>query len=217
MIKTKDIICRGQVLKLCNQRVIFWKERSILILSDLHIGKTAHFRKHGIPVPSRIMDKDLERLDAVIRYFTPKAIIIVGDLFHAEYNPDVGAFHSWIQKYQEIKWTLVMGNHDRQYYKMFENTGIKPIDNYMFIAPFTFKHAIDEEDAENQFYITGHTHPGVTLFGKGKQRVKLPCFQVSHNQLILPAFSLFTGLNTNQMPQDCKIYAFSDESIIEVN
>jgi len=72
------------------------------------------------------------------------------------------------------------------------------------------------EKPTNSFIISGHIHPGVFIKGRGKQRIKLPCFQVTENQLILPAFSLFTGLNTRQSLQKCKNFAFTNDGIFEV-
>ena len=31
---------------------MFWEEEKALIVSDLHFGKTGHFRKSGIAVPA---------------------------------------------------------------------------------------------------------------------------------------------------------------------
>jgi metallophosphoesterase superfamily enzyme len=54
-----------------------------LILSDLHLGKTAHFRKNGIPLPANIILEDLKRLSILIDHFKPEKIIVVGDFLHA--------------------------------------------------------------------------------------------------------------------------------------
>ena len=51
-----------QTLWLTAQRSIFWEEQKTLIVSDLHFGKTGHFRKSGIPVPQTIYKEDLQRL-----------------------------------------------------------------------------------------------------------------------------------------------------------
>ena len=91
-IVTKQIDGFNEVLHITNQRVIYWRKQKSLILSDLHIGKSAHFQKSGIPIPSSILNKDLERLKQLILYFKVEKLIIVGDLFHAEYNQDLSDF-----------------------------------------------------------------------------------------------------------------------------
>ena len=30
---------------------IFWPARSILLISDVHLGKVSHFRRHGVALP----------------------------------------------------------------------------------------------------------------------------------------------------------------------
>ena len=49
----------GQTFWLSAQRIIFWEEQKVLILSDLHLGKTGHFRKAGIAVPQAVYKEDL--------------------------------------------------------------------------------------------------------------------------------------------------------------
>ena len=47
-------------------RAIFWEEQKALILSDLHFGKTGHFRKAGIAVPQQVYKEDLQRLISLL-------------------------------------------------------------------------------------------------------------------------------------------------------
>ena len=85
MIVTKNINCFNEDFTLTNQRAIFWEAQKSLILSDLHIGKSAHFQKSGIAIPSSVLTKDLVRLEELIFHFEVKQLIVVGDLFHAEF------------------------------------------------------------------------------------------------------------------------------------
>jgi len=50
-----------------SNRTVFWEQEKILILSDLHLGKTGHFRKSGIGVPAAIMKEDMQRFVAAIQ------------------------------------------------------------------------------------------------------------------------------------------------------
>ena len=51
-------------------KTIFWEEEKILILSDLHLGKSGHFRKAGIAIPQNILQEDLFRLLSEIQSCT---------------------------------------------------------------------------------------------------------------------------------------------------
>ncbi len=214
-VATKHIILQGEELILTNQRVVFWSKTKTLILSDLHIGKTAHFRKNGIPISSEVLQKDLERLEALISHFQPKTLLIVGDLFHAEFNEDVKVFQKRMQQFNNVSITLIQGNHDKNSFELYETLNIDIKPNYLEITPFVFIHDIKIVN-QNKFYVSGHKHPGVLIKGKGRQRIKLPCFQITEHQLILPAFSLFTGLNTINQPTTTINYGFTENSIFKV-
>ena len=214
-IATTEITVRNEILALTNQRAVFWQRESALILSDLHIGKTAHFRRHGIPIPDSILQKDLLRLGQLITYFKPTQLLIVGDLFHAESNTDLNTFENWINQFNTLRMVLIKGNHDRISTAVAERFKLSIMSPSLFIPPLNFVHDY-EETLFNHFCISGHTHPGVLMEGKGRQRIKLPCYQLTDNQLILPAFSLFTGLNTRQAPKDCEVFAFTDTAIFKV-
>lgn len=214
-IITKEIECCGELLTLTNQRALYWERDRTLVLSDLHIGKTAHFRKAGIAIPYQVLLNDLKRLKALILNFDIKKILIVGDLFHAEANSDLELFKEWKTQFEFIEWRLIKGNHDRLEFSVYEDLDIKVDIDYNDTLPFRFVHDVNHCD-DGVFCISGHTHPGVLIKGRGKQKIKLPCFQVSKNQLILPAFSEFTGLNTSREDKDTTFFAFTKTAVFEI-
>src|SRR5690606_17967071 len=56
-------------------RAAYWEEEKALILSDLHFGKTGHFRKSGIAVPQTVYKEDLQRLVELLLHFQPRQMI----------------------------------------------------------------------------------------------------------------------------------------------
>ena len=58
-------------------RCIFWEEQQALILSDLHLGKTGHFRKSGIAIPQAVFTEDMQRLITLLQLFKPAQVIII--------------------------------------------------------------------------------------------------------------------------------------------
>ncbi|WP_370391121.1 ligase-associated DNA damage response endonuclease PdeM [uncultured Winogradskyella sp.] len=211
---TEDITIANEWLTLTNQRAVYWPAEKALILSDLHIGKTAHFRKHGIPVPDDILQKDLERLEQLICHFKVQQLIIVGDLFHAENNSNILTFEAWLSQFENLHIILIKGNHDRQSNRLINQLGIT-VKSQLFIEPFNFIHE-PKNNTLHEFTISGHIHPGVVIKGKGKQKLKLPCYHVTEQQLVLPAFSLFTGLNTNYNSVNAQQYVFTETSIVRL-
>src|SRR5215510_10611857 len=94
------------------ERVLFWEKEKTLIIADLHIGKTGHFRKSGIPVPQHVFKEDLQRLFTQILYFKAEKLIIVGDLSHSSSNKEMDLFKKWRHDLDALQITLVNGNHD---------------------------------------------------------------------------------------------------------
>src|SRR3954463_1699855 len=100
-----------QHLWLTAQRSIFWEEQKALIVSDLHFGKTGHFRKSGIAVPQKVYQEDLQRLVHLLNHFKPRQLIVVGDFFHSHANTELDWFKRWREDLSEISILLVRGNH----------------------------------------------------------------------------------------------------------
>ena len=215
IIVTKDITIQDEILTLTNQRAVYWNSQKALVISDLHIGKTAHFRKAGIPIPSTILDNDLKRLQLLINHFAVEMVLVVGDLFHAEKNTDIDQFQTFIKDNSHVTFELIKGNHDRLKDSFYEAMGIAIFKTHKDINSFRLVHE-EEHCHTDLFCISGHTHPGVTIKGRGKVFIKLPCFEVSEQSLILPAFSEFTGLNTKRTVENSICYGFTDKSVFAI-
>ncbi|MBW8360263.1 MAG: ligase-associated DNA damage response endonuclease PdeM [Weeksellaceae bacterium] len=213
-LKTITKTIQHEELVFTNQRALFWKREQSLIISDLHIGKTAYFRKNGIAVPSKVLNDDLARLGKMITNFEAENVIIVGDLLHAGNNTDLQIFAEWLKAFPNLQLRLIKGNHDTLKSTFLEGTGFEICGEKLHIPPFTFIH-IPEKWAD-RFSISGHLHPGVTLKLERNKYVSLPCFRYSDNQLVLPAFSKFTGLDTKSCG-DFHCIPFSENLIFEMD
>jgi DNA ligase-associated metallophosphoesterase len=198
---------------------MFWENQQTLILSDMHIGKTAHFRKAGIAVPQQVFQEDLHRLFQQIHFFSPQRIIVTGDLFHSEANLEHDWFSNWRRELDGIDFILVKGNHEILRNDVYRNLGIEIVDKELEIAPFFFSHDLVEEKLDG-FSFVGHTHPGIHIQGKGKQSFVFPCFYFTSDFCILPAFSKFTGKHVVDLQKGETAYAIVgaglDQSIVEI-
>ena len=148
MSRNLEISLQKENFILSAGRALYWPAQKALIIADLHLGKTAHFRAHGLAIPATVLMEDLNRLAELIAEFQP--------------------IHEDTSK-------------ERKGYTM-----------------------------------SGHLHPGVILKGKGRQALKLPCFVVGKHQLILPAFSIFTGLYTAYCIDGCDFYAIAEGSLFKM-
>src|SRR5690606_13392504 len=130
----------GNDLLLNNQRSMYWEAQNALIFSDLHSGKSAHFRKHGMAIPSYLHYSDLERLQFLIEHYQPKQIIIVGDLIHAASNKEVIDLKRITSTFSTIDFHLVKGNHDRIPEKLIKDLGITSVTEKLIIDTIQFVH-----------------------------------------------------------------------------
>ncbi len=184
---------KGERWLLSPQRCLFWEGQKLLILSDFHIGKAAHFRKSGLAIPQQIFQEDLMRFFQQVQYFNPESILITGDLFHSFANKEHEWFGKWRDQLRDKEVLLVKGNHEILHQNEYESLGIKCVGDSCAIKDFVFIHDIPSELNTGKTYITGHQHPGIRLSGKGKQSFTLPCFYFTPHYAVLPAFSKFSG------------------------
>ncbi len=205
----------GENLILTNQRVIYWPREDTLILSDLHLGKAAHFRKHGIALPKQIAERDIERLAKLITHYSVKQVVITGDLVHAGVNKEVELFVSLTLQFPDTAFILVKGNHDRFMDKKLDTIGLHAIYSSWNIGPIYFTHQYTHE-LSDKLTISGHLHPGVSVQLPTKRYLRCPCYVVTEKQIILPAFSLFTGLDTWSIPENTICYAFFEDGFFQV-
>ena len=212
-IVEEAIQLQGEQLVLTNQRALYWPAQEALVLSDLHVGKTAHFRRYGIPIPDDIFKEDLLKLEGLIAHFKVQEVVVVGDLFHAEVNKNMDEFAQWRNKFNEVDFRLIKGNHDRFSDHWISKFNLEVVD-YLKLDPFLFVHDPQNHKGCN-FVISGHIHPGVLVKGKGRQKIKLPCYAITDNELVLPAFSKFTGLNSRYSKKNTVHYAFTENAFFK--
>lgn len=206
----------GQVFKLLPQKAIYWPSKRILLLADVHLGKINHFRKSGIPVPTKANDKNIEILIDLVWATKPERIICLGDLFHSHYNPAWEVFGEVVKHFTSVSFELIMGNHDIMSSLQYQRKGIRVYDS-LVIESFLLTHHPLEAADENYYNLAGHIHPGVMLTGKGRQHIKLPCFYFGKHQGVLPAFGMFTGLALVRPTVDDKIFVIAENKIITVS
>lgn len=209
------INCSGEELILDKERAIYWPAKQTLIISDLHIGKSAHFRRNGIPVPATLGRKDLNRITKLTQLYNTVNLIITGDMFHNKMNSDVEEFRAWRLEHASLNIHLIKGNHDDLKPEDYAGLNIEIYQHELLIHPFRFIHD-KPQTSDEYFNITGHIHPGVTVYGKARQQLRLPCFYFSNTCAVLPAFSAFTGLSNIKPEQGDVFYAITPTKVLEV-
>ena len=193
---------------------MLWVSQRALVIADLHLGKATHFRKNGIPVPSNVELENYERLSTLLLEHCPLEVLILGDLFHSDYNSQWPAFIEFLNKFNTIQFHLIIGNHDILDKSDYINDNLVVHENALIKDDFILTH--HPEDHKAFYNLCGHIHPGVKLKGHGKQYMNLPCFYFAENQGILPAFGVFTGLHLLDVKMKDDIFGIVESEVIKL-
>ena len=127
---TLDIQIRNQEFILHPHGGIFWAAKSMLFISDVHLGKIGHFRKFGAAVPRKAVHKNFMLLDEIVKHFQPFQICFLGDLFHSSLNKEWQLFENWVAK-TPAEPILVSGNHDIIAPEKFESLNIERVPTFI--------------------------------------------------------------------------------------
>ncbi|WP_136442885.1 ligase-associated DNA damage response endonuclease PdeM [Pacificoceanicola onchidii] len=177
----------GAALEALPSGSLFWPDARLLVVSDLHLGKSARLSAvGGAQLPPYETRETLMKLERDIEATAAQRVICLGDSFDA---PEIEAAlredeRLWITRLQAGRdWTWIEGNHDPG-----------PVSlggahrDALVIGPLTFRHIASEATGE----VSGHYHPKARLSARGKS-LSRPCFLVDQKRLILPAFGAYTG------------------------
>jgi DNA ligase-associated metallophosphoesterase len=209
----------GHELQLHPHKAIYWPARRTLLLSDLHLGKGAHFRKAGIPVPLAVTDDNFTRLRELIDVFNPARILLLGDLFHSNHNHVWRTFCDFTHAYEGIDFELVPGNHDILSAAAYAAARLilRP-EVYVVDTLALSHHPLEPEDLPAGTYnIYGHLHPCVRLVDATGNGLKLPAFFFGSNGGILPAFGAFTGCAEVKARKGDRVFVLVEGVVIPVS
>ncbi|MBA3663290.1 MAG: ligase-associated DNA damage response endonuclease PdeM [Bacteroidetes bacterium] len=208
-----EIELSGESLYLLPQKAVYRPSLKQLILSDVHLGKGTHFRKQGLPLPHSSHLKDIDTLHFLFDKWEPMTVLILGDLFHSDYNKEWLWFKSLLLQYPYIQFILIEGNHDileDEHYALKNLFKTERLEDEHFI----FSHHPTNENQKINF--CGHIHPGVRIEGTAKQSEKLPCFYFCKQQFILPAFGYLTGLQILKPEAGARCFLVAGVTVVEL-
>lgn len=173
----------GQRLEALASGALWWADLRVLVVSDLHLGKSDRIaRLGGSLLPPYEVEDTLLRLDAAIAALEPRVVVCLGDSFDDLASADLPeAARLWSARLMAgRRWVWITGNHDPAPV----NLGGEHRDELWFGA-LVFRHIADPQaDAE----VSGHYHPKLRLAGQVRA-----CFLADRRRVILPAFGTYTG------------------------
>lgn len=230
----------NQSWELLPQKALHWPRQSAAIVADVHFGKAASFRHHGVPVPRGTTARDLARLSDIIEHTRCERLIVLGDLLHAKHGRDdqtMCAVAAWRAMHASLDILLVRGNHDHSAGDPPDDWRMRCVDEPHDLDGVLLRHTpVDVRTADSlalagrgtrasagvqrdaAFSIAGHVHPCVRLCDVvDGSSMRAPCFVVSPRAILLPAFGSFTGAHPVRPREGDRVFAVGGaEEIIEV-
>lgn len=200
-------------LYLLPEKAVYWPAQKALLVADLHWGKSGHFRKHGIAIPGSTQTQDEIRLANLIATHKAERLIIAGDMFHSLQNAETDLFTHWRKAHAQLHIDFITGNHDILPQTFYRDNGLTIYPEALQLGPFHITH--DMPATCNTFCIHGHIHPAIRISGKGRSNIRLHCFCLDHDRLILPAFGNFTGNHTIEPAPRRHIYIIAGNEVIK--
>lgn len=178
----------GADLHALSSGALFWPKARLLVVSDLHLGKSARLSAvGGAQLPPYETRETLQRLDSDLSATGATRVICLGDSFDAAgldaLLPEEDLL--WITRLQAGRdWTWITGNHDPAPVALNGHHRAEQREDGL-----TFRHiATAGATAE----VSGHYHPKARLSARGRSLTR-PCFLRDSRRLILPAYGTYTG------------------------
>lgn len=170
-------------LKALPSGALHWPAENLLIVSDLHFGKSERLaRRGGALLPPYENRATLQKLDLDIETTAARRVLCLGDSFDdltaADHLPEDDLL--WLTRLMAGRdWTWVEGNHDAG---PVELGGTHRAETQ--IAGLAFRHIATAQTPE----ISGHFHPKAHLPGR-----TAACFLIDDARVIMPAYGAYTG------------------------
>lgn len=183
------MIVNGACLHADRSGALYWPDRGVLAVADLHFEKGSAFAERGALLPPYDTAATLAALAEAVTRLKPDVVICLGDSFHDRGararldERDADAIRSLADNRE---WLWVIGNHDPE----------PPADlggeivHTLKLGPLTFRHAPMPDAGPGE--VAGHLHPKAAVKVKGRRFVRR-CFAASETRVVLPAFGAYTG------------------------
>jgi uncharacterized protein len=185
-----DVEFAGLSLRLDPSGAAYCAEHAALIVADLHLEKGSRAASQGRLLPALASRDTLHRLKGVLEAYRPQRVICLGDSFD-----DIGAGSRMADADKReltslcasvAGWLWLGGNHDP---KMPDFCGGETLSE-ISLGGAILRHEPAQACAGPQ--IVGHLHPKASV-PAGGYRFSGPCFCVTEELLIMPAFGAYAG------------------------
>ncbi len=180
---------------LLSEKALWLPGISTIVIADVHLGYESGLFDE--PFYPRIQFRDVaERMEALMKRYSPERVIIDGDLKH-EFSSMPYSEFSEVREFLDImegtEITLVRGNHDNFIVGYLKKRGVEVVER-LSTERFFFIHGHEYADIpEGKMTVIGHEHPIVRIRDSVGGSAVFPCFIVSDDLIVVPAFSEISG------------------------
>ena len=205
-------------LQLLPQKAAFLPDTSTLLIADAHIGKAVSFRALGVPVPSGTTTENLNLISLLVTGHQAQRIIFLGDFLHSAKShaaATMAAVSEWRELHANLQITLVRGNHDDRAGDPPAHLRIDVVDEPLRFGSLALCH--HPQEVAGAYVLAGHIHPCVKMTGRGRDRLRLPCFWMGPRTGVLPAFGAFTGMAEVQPLTQDRVFAVAGDAVLAVD
>ena len=125
-------------------------------------------------------------------------LVVLGDFLHvrlARTASVIDALHAWRLTWPSLTCVLVRGNHDDRAGDSPERLGFDIHDEPWLLDGVACMHVTVSDRAGRGALRPGrpYLHPVSVIQGRGRDQLRLPCFDMGPRVGVLPAFGAFTG------------------------
>ena len=173
----------GTTLTALPSGALWWDAERILVVADLHLGKSERVaRLGGTLLPPYEVTDTLLRLDDAVTRHNPATVICLGDSFDDSRAADLGDdARLWLARLMAgRRWIWISGNHDPLPVTLGGECRAE-----LTLTSLTFRHIADPATTAE---LSGHYHPKIGVGGR-----TCKCFLTNRHRIILPAFGTYTG------------------------
>lgn len=190
-------------------RCLYWKEKKLLVVGDLHLGYEGLLNKVGWSFPKTQMGETMRILRKVLKKTGKlKEIILVGDVKHyfgGVLKEEYGDFYTLVELFNKNllkggKIIITKGNHDNTLKPIIKNYGNVSLVEFYVNGWVIFFHGAFNQwkkfgkaifDGKTKIIVNGHFHPAIKVKEDHKVE-KYKCFALGKYKkkvwLIVPSF-----------------------------
>ena len=191
--------------------ILFIKELSCIVCTDLHLGFEGVMADRGVFMPKANLGNIKAMIKKAVDMTQASSIIVDGDIkneFSKVHTEEFNEFRDLIIYLREDvgikRIILIKGNHDNFIDRLSAPLGFEVHRQEAIIGDFLFFHgeALPRSNGGSTL-IMGHVHPSLSLFGSVGSREKLRCFlygklRDKRRIIILPAMNYYaSGVDVN--------------------